>query len=174
MVSKYANNKSIEERHKFWISNDGNRRCCTCERFKPPSEYHKDKSGVLGLSYSCKECANARSRKHHAKRMVSDPDYKAAKKNSYIKSAWGMTQAQYNELLKSQNYCCAICGTDKPKGGWHLDHDHVTGKVRAFLCNPCNRGIGYLQDNKEILVNAVKYLEKHDSSVDAIKEGIGQ
>lgn len=156
------------------IDGEGNKRCCTCKKYKPIEEFHNDKGSPYGKSYSCTECANARSRKHHARRMETDPDYIAAKRDSYIKSTWGINAKEYEAILSQQGNQCGICGTVKPKGGWHLDHDHVTGKIRGFLCNPCNRGIGYLQDNKEILVNAVKYLEKHDSSVGAIKEGIGQ
>ena len=52
---------------------------------------------------------------------------------------YGLTRDQCDELLAFQNYCCAQCG--KPLASsraTHLDHDHETGRVRGFLCLPCN------------------------------------
>ncbi len=47
-------------------------------------------------------------------------------------------------MLAAQGGRCAlfrICGSVHPGGKWnrwHVDHDHVTGKVRSLLCNDCN------------------------------------
>lgn len=166
--SKYANNRTPEERHALWHDKDGHRRCCTCNEHKELSAFHKDKKGPSGRAYSCVSCALVRSRKHHHRRMKEDPSYVLAKKESYRKSRWGMSVAEYEEKLASQGSKCAICETTEPKGGWHLDHNHTTGAIRKFLCNPCNRGIGYLQDNEEILMKALNYLREHS------KEGSSQ
>jgi len=40
-----------------------------------------------------------------------------------------------------------------------VDHDHNTGKIRGLLCNTCNRALGLLKDNKQLLINALKYLK---------------
>jgi len=40
-----------------------------------------------------------------------------------------------------------------------IDHNHTTGKLRGLLCNGCNKGIGLLKDNKEIVYSAYKWLE---------------
>jgi hypothetical protein len=37
----------------------------------------------------------------------------------------------------------------------------VTGQVRGLLCNNCNRGIGYLGDDPEIIKAAARYVTKH-------------
>ena len=42
----------------------------------------------------------------------------------------------------------------------HVDHDHITGKVRGLLCGSCNRALGLIKDNLETLVRLQKYLEK--------------
>ena len=40
---------------------------------------------------------------------------------------------------------------------WRLDHDHITGKVRAWLCNSCNVSAGQLGDSLESAERLVKY-----------------
>jgi len=40
-----------------------------------------------------------------------------------------------------------------------IDHDHVTGQFRGWLCQNCNRGIGMLDDNRDGLLEAVDYLD---------------
>ena len=72
-----------------------------------------------------------------------------------------MTEEQYLAKLETQGNVCAICGTSDPVGGWSLDHCHTTGKIRDFLCNICNLGLGYFKENEESLMNAVTYLRAH-------------
>lgn len=41
------------------------------------------------------------------------------------------------------------------------DHCHRTGVVRAWLCVPCNAGLGMFRDNPDALRRAAAYLEAH-------------
>jgi len=72
----------------------------------------------------------------------------------------GWTLEQYYELLNKQHSLCAICKVDiKPIGfNTHLDHCHVSGKVRGILCGSCNRGLGQFKDNPITLAAAIVYL----------------
>lgn len=57
---------------------------------------------------------------------------------------FGITQKEYEILLKKQKGVCAICGS-KPDTRWQIlavDHDHNTGKVRGLLCMVCNTMLG--------------------------------
>ena len=70
-------------------------------------------------------------------------------------------------MLSGQGGLCAICGQPpKPDGvraagRLHVDHDHVTGAVRALLCNECNRALGYLRDDPNLMRAAAEYVELH-------------
>lgn len=79
-----------------------------------------------------------------------------------LQAAYGVGLDAYNQKLNEQNGVCAICGGPDIVAGRSLsvDHDHVTGQVRGLLCGRCNKGIGLLQEDPEILLRAVDYLKK--------------
>jgi len=75
---------------------------------------------------------------------------------------YGLTHEQFEAMLASQDGRCAVCQTPKTKGvGWCVDHDHVTGQVRGILCDACNKGIGFLQDDPDVIAGAAWYVRKH-------------
>lgn len=52
----------------------------------------------------------------------------------------------------------------KSKGqGLAVDHDHITGEVRALLCIPCNSAIGQLKEDPNIIMNAMQYVIEQQS-----------
>jgi hypothetical protein len=55
---------------------------------------------------------------------------------------------------------CECCGKAPRKNGMHLDHCHLTGEFRGWLCGPCNQGIGLLGDTEGGLHLAIKYLTR--------------
>lgn len=71
---------------------------------------------------------------------------------------------RYEAILNEQKGCCKICGDSLMYPGsktyFHIDHDHVTGRVRGFLCPHCNRLLGAARDNQRILKSAVRYLNE--------------
>jgi len=58
-----------------------------------------------------------------------------------------------------ETQCCELCGKDKGDKSLHLDHDHSTGAFRGWLCGKCNRGIGWLNDDPELMRKAALYVE---------------
>ena len=82
-----------------------------------------------------------------------------------LNKSYGITVEQYNSLFSKQGGRCAVCLKTASEKGMgrkkHLcvDHNHSTGEIRGLLCDPCNRGIGLLQDDYEIISNAVNYLK---------------
>ena len=79
-----------------------------------------------------------------------------------IKSNFGISDQEYRDRLDSQNNLCALCSASL-LGIKHLDHDHVTGKIRMFLCGPCNMGLGLFKDSPELLRKAATYLEEFNT-----------
>lgn len=79
---------------------------------------------------------------------------------SRVRRLYGLTYEQYQEILEKQNGACAICLKEQREASkrLHIDHDHVTGKVRGLLCTKCNMGIGLFGDNVDLLDKATKYL----------------
>jgi hypothetical protein len=76
---------------------------------------------------------------------------------------YGITTAQFDDLLAAQGGKCAICGTsDWPGKGNrpHVDHCHTGGGVRGILCHFCNLGLGNFRDDPERLRRAIEYLER--------------
>lgn len=73
----------------------------------------------------------------------------------------GMTENQYSEMMSKQNGQCSICKKPPLKRRLAVDHNHDTGKVRGLLCDKCNLGLGYFNDNVELLTKALDYLVTH-------------
>lgn len=95
---------------------------------------------------------------------------------------YGLTEDTYAELLEQQGGVCAICSRPEQESDRLLsvDHCHKTGAVRGLLCNPCNRAIGQLGDNLELLSKAHDYLLNHEkrqwfsaSGQDSLAELVG-
>lgn len=82
------------------------------------------------------------------------------KRRSYLRTRYGITIEEWNEMFEKQGGFCAICGNhySTNRHGLQVDHNHKTGKVRGLLCHHCNTGIGNLRDDVRILEKAIVYL----------------
>lgn len=85
-----------------------------------------------------------------------------------LKKMYGITLAEYEQMLEAQGGGCAICGgqetaahkTTQLKRRLAVDHCHVTKKVRGILCTSCNTVLGNAKDDIDILLKAVEYLQR--------------
>jgi hypothetical protein len=87
-------------------------------------------------------------------------------KHRKLKSTYGVSLEEFENMLILQDHSCVICSfafdyTSQSKGP-HIDHDHATGKVRMILCRFCNNLLGYANDDIRILESAITYLETHN------------
>jgi hypothetical protein len=90
--------------------------------------------------------------------------YRRYKRALHLKNKFAITEEQYDGMMAAQNHKCALCDrTDSPTKRLAVDHNHTTGKVRALLCDRCNRGIGLLDEDTARLRAAADYIERHCS-----------
>ena len=122
----------------------------------------------------CKECGRAKMRKRNTE-LPYNKEYRKTEKGLSVSrnSRWkhhGILNADStifsvldrDEALLAQESKCKICGIPEIKLGKALavDHDHSTGIFRGLLCDRCNRGIGYFDDDPKKLEKAAKYFTK--------------
>lgn len=88
--------------------------------------------------------------------------YRTARKSSWKKQGIVMTIEKYNDMVLSVGGRCEICGIHESsvKIRLAIDHNHKTGEIRGLLCSYCNRGIGWLKDDIQVLKKAIKYLQR--------------
>jgi hypothetical protein len=94
------------------------------------------------------------------KEKIKEYNKHRPRKNNYKYKKYNLTPEEYTEMFNNQNGCCAICGThqNKLKKQLSIDHNHVTGKIRGLLCQKCNQGLGFFNDNINSLNQAISYL----------------
>jgi hypothetical protein len=85
---------------------------------------------------------------------------KAQTREKYLLRVYGITEDQYNDLLKKQGGRCAICRRDKSEFTTRLavDHNHVTKEIRGLLCNYCNRRLIGRHRDSDLLRRMADYV----------------
>jgi hypothetical protein len=110
-----------------------------------------------------------RCRKCNAIHKRNDPeiDVKQYRRNWSLKKKYGMEPDEFKAYWLACRGKCWICNKKmlmptKTMGQGldvvAIDHDHKTKKVRALLCNACNKGLGFFNDDLKLIKNAFIYL----------------
>lgn len=93
---------------------------------------------------------------------------KPARIGYQLERRYGINFLEHQAMVEAQQGKCKICKKEpKPsrigRSGLYVDHNHITGKVRALLCARCNTLIGHMEkpDWETILQEARNYLENH-------------
>jgi hypothetical protein len=94
--------------------------------------------------------------------------YKAAYKRQQSKvrrlhrgpTPLNVSQEVVRGIWLAQDKRCAICQIEIPFNG-HMDHDHLTLKLRGMLCRNCNPGLGQFKHNPILLRAAADYIERY-------------
>ena len=122
------------------------------------AECHPDrKHHCRGL---CRYCYNKQWKRDHPERAAEYYRRHRQEWRRYmLVSKWGMSPAEYDEMLEAQGGVCAICkGSEKDGRYLSVDHDHNSGKVRGLLCQRCNVLVGMAGDSPTVLTSAIRYL----------------
>ena len=154
------------------------KKCNRCNQEKCLDQFYKNKLAKDGVGSQCKVCSNsasvawykANSEVERLKKRTwrqNNPDkVKNQERRDNLKS-YGLSIEDWNVLFSKQNGVCAICNQPETvllRGKIKrlaVDHCHMTGKVRALLCAKCNKAIGLMKDQPELLRQAAEYLELH-------------
>ena len=127
------------------------KQCTKCKEEKHLKDFSTMSSALDKKSSECKSCTSKR-------RVINfDKEYN---RNAKLKSQFGITALEYNNMLKNQKHRCYICSAPSAlfKKKLAVDHCHVTGKVRALLCSSCNLALGSFKDNTDIMSRAIDYI----------------
>jgi len=154
--------------------------CAKCHWAMPLSEFNTSKITADKLYTWCKLCAKEyRQQYHEINKERENRKNKEWRNNNKKKVSglartrrlrmYGLTNREYDELLKSQNGKCAICGVPQLESNWSfcVDHNHKTDKIRGLLCFNCNTMLGKVGDSVSILISAVEYLERNQGDNNA-------
>lgn len=135
--------------------------CNVCKQRKPLSDFYKDKSKRGGYAYTCKTC----SRNRQLNWQKNNRDRLNARNARHRWKAQGIELSieEIEKQIKKQNYACAICKDEisLDKFGYHYDHCHNTLTLREILCPPCNKGLGFFDDDPYLLELAANYIRRH-------------
>lgn len=156
-----------------------NRNCPNCLREIKYSDKYKLQRAIDENSL-CMSCANRkkmignipwnkgkiiipifeqkRKIKEYQKKYALSEHGKRINLNKKLRSRYGISLDEYNDMVKKQDGLCAICKNKPSK--LCVDHNHVTNNVRQLLCRNCNLGIGYFKDNVSYLENAISYIKE--------------
>lgn len=123
--------------------------CSKCKVEKPLSDFSKDSSKKRGYCSQCKSCkSEASNRWYH--RVKDSEDWKTRVRRYRVKFNYGIA-------LESVPKNCQVCGSTKKIC---VDHDHKTNRVRGFLCDNCNKALGFVNDDTNVLMELIRYVTK--------------
>lgn len=138
--------KDVERLEK--LESKDTKYCIGCKKIKPLFEFGFSAKDRKFAQIYCLECRRERE--------------KEGRKEKRILQDYGISLKTYDKMLEKQGGGCMICNTKTPegKGRFHIDHNHLTGKIRGILCCHCNRMLGAAKDDIEILAKAITYLSR--------------
>jgi hypothetical protein len=138
----------------------GRKICLGCKEEKDFSLFVKNVRLKSGIGSRCKECHQNQSNEYYHRDESNLPNGRHRK----LMKQYGISSMQYEEMLKNQDYKCAVCNKTEQENNQRLavDHEHSTKKVRKLLCNSCNVALGLVNDNPAILTSLISYLKEHE------------
>lgn len=134
-------------------------RCKNREIHRRYSERHPEVVNAINRRQYAKNKSKIRARLRRRRR--NDDKYRgrvlALSRDSYYRVKYGITAADRDKMLQAQHGKCANRGCKNV--ATHIDHDHLTGRVRGMLCNQCNQSLGLLKEDIDRISGLRLYLE---------------
>lgn len=142
--------KKRKPRRRDSIYVDDKKFCARCNQFKEYEEFrflNTTKKGLNNYDTYCKKCTYKKTVAQRSKKFDN----------------LGLTAEELEQRFKEFGSKCEICEAivdTTSKKSIAIDHNHVTGKFRGFLCSRCNVALGMMKDNVDILAKAITYLNE--------------
>ena len=133
---------------------------CRCDACKDAKNKH-----VADWGKANPELLSAQYKRHYAKKKAKPID---VRREQWLQWRYGCSTEQRNQMLQTQNNCCAICKRKFNENVHalrpHMDHNHLTKKIRAMLCTNCNTTVGLCDERRDILEQTIRYIETDGSA----------
>ena len=99
--------------------------------------------------------------RRHYQRRSANPEYSDYQRNKVLKHRYGISLEQKREMYDSQKGLCKVCGERLPEDfrKAHVDHDHETEHVRGLVHWSCNKLIGFVENNVDLIESIYIYLK---------------
>ena len=98
---------------------------------------------------------------YHLRAGSLNPAWRGGHRAAILRTTYKIEPEEWEALAAKQQGRCAICQAQPARvESLHVDHDHITGRVRGLLCGTCNRGLGQLKDSVFLLQSAIIYLRE--------------
>lgn len=114
------------------------KKCTGCNQIKLIEDFGWNYDKRSGKSYRRSHCKTCRNRTKQLRK-------------------YNIKIGDYKEMYNKQGGKCYICNVYHIK--LVIDHNHTTNRIRALLCDSCNKGLGFFKDNSSTLLAASEYLQ---------------
>jgi hypothetical protein len=155
--------------------------CRDCGKVKPLTDFPTRRDALDGHHWWCLDCKRARERAYGRAYRDRHPEQKRQNARKYVRKdsvrrqrsaltlqgKYGLTPEQFEAKLAAQGGKCPFCPDGAEISTWDVDHDHMCcpgsqtcGKcLRDILCHKHNIGLGYWEDDPDLLRRAAEYIE---------------
>jgi hypothetical protein len=109
-----------------------------------------------------RECNRASAARNIDKRREYKREWKRANPEKYRASARNYYRRKLPTPTRPEPRACECCGRVPIDRALCLDHDHLTGRFRGWLCHRCNTALAALGDSYAGIAKMVRYLNRSD------------
>lgn len=140
--------------------------CCPNTNPQPISQFYFYDRRKGSIEAQCKDCRIARSSSTYTK-SKDKKIWVELRRKYWPQLTSAQARAKYEGMMAAQGGKCVCClePLSRGIGKSAVDHDHITGKVRALLCGHCNRALGYVKENFDTALRLARYIQEHKNIV---------
>lgn len=109
--------------------------------------------------------AKARQAAINKAKRLADPRWRWVSFERALRRNHGMSVEEYAWMEYAQSCRCKLCRDplchQPATRSVHVDHDHLTNKIRGLLCSLCNGALGQVREHPDRARRVAAYIEAH-------------